>query len=496
MSSSVEFVPLGGTVDRTGNRPGIGGSAYALIDKSTSSAILVDCGAYPHRHASRERETEIALGVDDSETDAYMVVGEDIIPDMPDFSHDSLSGYIDVSLTDLSELNMPGFEPLAGIDKILVIVTHAHVDHIGALPSFVKVFPSATVCMTQATLDISMWSWRDSLRIAAQDGHMLLYDENDIDELRDNIKIICNGGKMELGPFSATFFPAGHILGAIGVYVTPTSKTVRMPNVFFTGDSSVAPQHTIPSAQFPTKRVDILITDSTYGGERDREERTIVENRIAEAVLQCLLNGGRVLCPVLTVGRSAELYATLYKYGIVDRFPVYIDGAARTMAEIYAEHGCAPPGMLDRFLVGKARRESINRSDDPHVMIVSGGMLNGLAILHAAQYAPRAKDLILYSSYLAPCSHAAKMMRTRPGQRFVLWDASKKRVILNTTLRAQVMQYGYIAHLLHEETLEMVNQMRPSRTFTVHGDDQAMDALISDSPWHMEKAYLGERYKL
>ena len=269
-----------------------------------------------------------------------------------------------------------------------------------------------------------------------------------------------------------------------------------MPRVFFTGDSSVTPQHTIPSAQFPTETVDILITDSTYGGERDREERAIVENRIAEKVLQCLLNGGRVLCPVLTVGRSAELYATLYKYGIVDRFPVYIDGAARTMAEIYDEHGCAPPGMLDRFLVGKAKRDSVNRSDEPHVMIVSGGMLNGLAILHAAQYAPRAKDLILYSSYLAPCSHAAKMMKTRPGQPFVLWDAAKKKIVLKTTLRAQVMQYGLIAHLLHEETLEIIDQMRPRRTFTVHGDEQAMNALISDSPWHMEKAYLNERYKL
>ena len=114
MSGNIEFVPLGGTVDITGHRPGIGGSAYALIDKDSSSAVLVDCGAYPHSHEGRERETEIALGFDEFENMTFSKVGSVFIPDMPEFCSNTLSGVVDVNLADLSELNMPGFEPLEG----------------------------------------------------------------------------------------------------------------------------------------------------------------------------------------------------------------------------------------------------------------------------------------------------------------------------------------------------------------------------------------------
>ncbi len=147
-----------------------------------------------------------------------------------------------------------------------ILVTHAHLDPIGALPILCQRFPFTPVYATAPTIDLTRVQLLDSLRIMAEEaeveGELPLYSKAAVETLLARMIPTTPLRPMRPSPDGpeVTFFPAGHIIGACSLGIAG-----REARVFVSGDLSVDNQRTIPGMRPPRFRADVAIFESTYG---------------------------------------------------------------------------------------------------------------------------------------------------------------------------------------------------------------------------------------
>ncbi len=478
----LEFIALGGTLDRKKEKPSIGGTSNVLLHKESSTAIVSDFGAYHLSAEERARQTEIMLQL---EVPKIEEIGPLQLPILPMLQSRILSDNEFAYLAEATATSCPDVSLLRNVRNIYLIGTHAHADHIGLLPYFKAQFPRAHVMMTRPTLELSLWSWKDTLKIADREGHKILFNFWDINNCQKEVKIINVGDTIAAGPFTLEIFSAGHILGAVSVLVKFKSES-STTRIFFTNDISLHDQRSVAGATLPAGKIEYLISESTYAG-RDQPDRVKVEQELVRDIEECLENGGKVLCPTLAVGRSSELFQILLDHGITKRYEVYIDGAACETNRIYESHGAVDQSVLEHFVSqGTAERSRIIRSKKPLVMIAPSGMLTGgHAVEYAIVWGPDPKNLICLSSYQDPCSPGHQLTRVSPGQRVSFFE--------NTfTFNAQVKKYILSAHVDGKNLVELVDRLSPQETYLVHGVEGNMEMLAAQIGRNVYKTYIEE----
>ena len=184
---------------------------------------------------------------------------------------------------------LPDFGLLAtrGLPTVdAVVQTHAHFDHSGALPVFHQQYPATPVYMTPPTQALISILLQDALRIAKSqceaEGDLPPFPPAAVESLMTRIVPVPFDTPTTLGSTSlvATWFPAGHILGAaaVGIEGNDHGKTVR---VLFSGDLAVGNQLTVPGMPVPSafRRPDVLVIESTYGN-RLHSPRPAEEQRL------------------------------------------------------------------------------------------------------------------------------------------------------------------------------------------------------------------------
>ena len=474
----VQFVAFGGALDPKRVLPPIGQSAYALIDWASKTALLVDYGARYLSYEERVKQSNQILSLLPPKQDFVEVEGQKIRK-LPKLT----SEILDTDETHFVFDNFPNDTLLKEMKQIFVVITHAHNDHCGALPFLKRQFPGVRIFLTKPTLAIAGWSWRDNLKIASRNGEPTLYSIWDIQHLEKSVSFIECLRPFEAGPYRVTCREAGHILGAVNVFVeTPDGK-----NIFFTGDTSFYNQSTVMRAEFPSV-ADVLVSEATYAGHAARPRREVQEELVGD-VEQCLRASGRVLCPSFAVGRSAELLETFREYGVAERFPVYLDGAACETASIYMEYGALPKEAGAHFIESPRERERIIQSDKPLVVIAPSGMLTGgYAIGYARAWIEEKANLIAFSSYQDGCSPGHRLLNIQHGSRIRFNDEILK-------LSAYVKNYPLSAHMDGRDLEWLIRHMRPQETFLVHGNESEMEAAILGAK-NMHKTFLGESYSL
>jgi Cft2 family RNA processing exonuclease len=399
-------------------------------------------------------------------------------------------------LPDLAAISQTSKQAHAGqLDAVLL--THAHMDHSGALPVLHQHFPGVPVYATAPTRGLVEVLLRDSINImrarAESEQELPLYSAPAVESLLEKMIPVPFGSPMEIGRsgVTATWFPAGHILGAssIGIEGVEQGRSIR---VLFSGDIAVADQLTVPGMLPPAAfRPDVLIIESTYG-DRMHSPRELEEQRLVEMVAGVIEQRGKLLIPAFAIGRAQEVALMLLKQFRAKKlasFPVWIDGMVKTVCGVYSQypahqtpyarrliekHGNPFFNIVDeiRQVTSPAEREKV-LSGDPCVIIASSGMLTGGAsAFYAQQIVNDERNGIAITGYQDEES---------PGRQLLaLAEAETREVtVAGKTLEVKcgVEKYALSAHADCNEIAGLIEAINPREVVLVHGEGQSRESL-------------------
>lgn len=386
--------------------------------------------------------------------------------------------------------DLSGIADAGGVDEILV--THAHLDHTGALPLVHGAFPRAPVRMTEPTLGLLRVLLQDALKVmdqkAGQEGEIPLYPPAAVEALLARAQGVRFLEPVPLcdGALRATFYPAGHVLGAASVGIeTPEG------NLLVTGDVSLTDQLTISGMPRPRFRPDVVVCESTYGA-RLHASRRAEEQRLEDTVLSVLRDGGKVLIPAFALGRAQEVLLVLRRLLAREGAPlatVHADGMVRAICAAYAQYAeYLSPSLRDRARAGRGlfftadgrvrpvqgagEREAI-ASGGPCVIVSSSGMLaGGPSAWYAARLSGDPAALIALTGYQDEESPGRRLLELAGG-------ATRELVLDGRTLeaRCRVATYGLSAHADGQELAQLLRALAPRDVVLVHGDAAARRGL-------------------
>ena len=375
-------------------------------------------------------------------------------------------------------LDAPEFD----IQKLdAVIITHAHLDHVGLLPFLFKLGWKGPVYMTEPTRDLAALVCLDYIKVSEQQNKQSLYSSSEIREMLKHTITLNYGEVTDITPdIKITFNNAGHILGSAMVHLNIGNG---LHNILYTGDFKFSKTRLLdpPKTIFP--RLETVIMESTYGGKNDiHPSREETEKKFLEAVKETLSEGGKVLIPVLAVGRAQEILLLIIdavKQGILPPVDVYLEGVLWETTMIHTaypeflskelkeeiERGENPFEAEFIYRASPKDRENIMNENKPAIIIATSGMMNGGPIVDYFRLgAEDPRNLLAFVSYQA---------RGTLGR--LILDGAKE-VNINGELvkvRLKVQRFeGFSGHADRKELLKFVSKLnpKPKNVVIVHGE--------------------------
>lgn len=296
-----------------------------------------------------------------------------------------------------------------------VIITHAHLDHIGRLPMLVKNGYHGPIYATEATIELTAITLKDALGIMThrqeRNNQPPLYDETDLRRTLDLFEPIDYRQKKQLfGKDTVTLFDAGHILGSASVLLEAGAK-----KLVFSGDIGYWPNTLLPKPD-PPEEADLVVTEATYGGVK-RQEKMDRLGTIKAVVEEVIARRGVLLVPAFAIERSQEILFLLHYLFIQHQLPpipVYLDSPLAIEAlEVFERHqellakSSQTGGDVFSFkgLVltpTGADSKEINHEPPPKMIIAGSGMMEGGRIHHhLKRYLSHPETLLLVVGYQA-----------------------------------------------------------------------------------------------
>ena len=287
-------------------------------------------------------------------------------------------------------------------DLDAILISHGHLDHIGALPTVIQDAPEVPIYATRPTKDIMEVQLKPSRVDEAFIDVQVVneFNEERVQRVIENIAPTEWNEPIQLRNCQVTFFRAGHILGASMIYIESDAG-----NVLFSGDFTPFDQMTVPGYKLPHDlEVDLLIVESTYGYQEVRHTNDVALEREAFAlkIARCLEKNGKALIPAFAIGRSQEvalILQSLIHEGKLEPFTIYIDGLAQYFCEIYERHKVK---VFDSNIQKAPRDLEGNLDVFSGIIVASSGMLldKSASAKYAEKILPDPRSAIFFSGYL------------------------------------------------------------------------------------------------
>ncbi len=383
----------------------------------------------------------------------------------------------------------------------VIIVTHCHLDHLGALPIACRAHPQAPVMMSVPSAQLAERLLRNSVNVmrreAEENGKQdaILYTMTDVKRAMGRIAAMSFGQTRRLGvgteEVEVTFFPSGHVAGAAAIELRHKHRSI-----FFTGDVQFDAQRIVGGAKFPVRRFDTIVTETTRGATERQEgkDRESEVARLVHAVARTLERGGSVLIPVFALGRMQEVFLILHEAVSkkqLQRPPVFAAGLGMDicnyMDEITRNTGLANfhRSVLRELNVKPPPRNLIpgREPKEAGIFVLSSGMMveRTPSYAMAASLLGRAENSVMFVGYCDPDTAGGRLLATSRGDTFVF-----ETLDYQTTLKAGVERFELTGHADREELLEFALQSDPRAIVLNHGDPPARqwfaDAIAEQAP--------------
>ena len=399
----------------------------------------------------------------------------------------------------LKALNWEPFPvPPAEVDAILL--THAHIDHTGYLPRLVRQGFRGPIYATEATCALLEILLPDSAYLQEQDAAyankkgysrhkpaLPLYTATDAEQTLEQLQAVSFDRPLSLAGITATWRPAGHILGSAILEVDVVGQTYSQ-RIVFSGDLGRYDSE-IMKAPTAVNAADILLVESTYGNRSHGEGS--LEDALVDVVEFVVTWGGVLLIPSFAVGRTQQVLYYMRKLQDQGRIPglsIFIDSPmAVDVSHIYChfgdDHNLDVNLLMDERVCPLRCREThfvreveeskvLNTMPGPAVIISASGMLTGGRILHHLKWRlPDARNAVLFVGYQAEGTRG----------RLLLNGAEQVRIHgQQVPVRARIASVSALsAHADRDELLRWLSgfEVPPHHTFVVHGEPEASNAL-------------------
>jgi metallo-beta-lactamase family protein len=426
----------------------------------------------------------------------------------------------------LKELRLRNWEepPFNAASVNAVIITHAHIDHTGYLPRFVRHGFRGPVYCSRGTAELMKILLPDAARLQEEEAdyrnrHKItkhlpalpLYTEQDAREALKLLQVVPNTGEQVrvVKGFTAEFRIAGHILGSSQVLVHVEGEEPR--SVLFSGDLGKYDQPIIRDPETPPG-CDYLVVESTYGNRLHDVERP--KEALERIIKDAAAHGSAVLIPAFAVGRAQEIVYFIRELENEKRIPVLpvcVDSpmaAAATQAyarrteeqdDEYAKALKTNPTPLrtHSMLACSTRQDSkkINGMEGARIIISASGMMNGGRILHhALRLLPDENATVVFVGYQAAGTTGRRIS-----------DGEKQVKILGqwVPVRCKLEKIGgFSAHADWKEVVRWLEGMPtpPKKVFITHGEPEAATAMAARLRerfgWTIEVPQYGEKFDL
>jgi metallo-beta-lactamase family protein len=399
------------------------------------------------------------------------------------------------------QLRLRNWQPLPLDPKRIksVVLTHAHIDHSGYLPLFVRNGFAGPVYCTKATRDLCAIMLPDAAHLQEEEARyankrgfskhkpaLPLFTKEDAERALKRLHPVDFDEPVQLKQRStARFLPSGHILGASMIMIETAGK-----KVLFSGDLG-RPNDPVMRPPSLVGNADVLILESTYG---DRlHSKADPEEELGAHLSRALGRGGIVVIPAFAVGRAQTLLyllSRLKKAGKLTNVPIYLNSpmavdATRIFQTYQSQHRlsveeCAAACRVAEFVNSPDASKELNSRQGPMIIVSASGMATGGRVIHHIKaFAPDPKNLILFSGFQAGGTRGANM----------LGGAETVRIHgTDIPVRAEVANLESLSgHADYAEILEWLKSFRqaPGKIFLTHGEPAATDQLRQ----HIEAAF-------
>ena len=378
--------------------------------------------------------------------------------------------------------NIPEFD-ISQLDAI--IITHAHLDHVGLLPYLYKMGYKGPVYMTAPTRDIAALLALDFIGVAYKQAAAPLFNSKDIKEMVKHSICLNYNEVTDVTPdVRLTFYNSGHVLGGAMVHLNIGNGS---HNLLYAGDYKYAKTRLLDPAITVFPRVETVITESTYGSRNDiLPPRAESEEEFINIINKTIERGGKVLIPELGLGRAQESMLVIedaIKTGKMKKVPVYIDGmiwdinaihtaypdflSSKLKSEVFQDKNPFTSELFSRVGSPQERKKVIEGG--PCIVLATSGMLvGGASVEYFKEFAGNKNNSLIFVCYQGIGSLGRQVQEGIKETKMIV-DGKEERVEINFEVNTLK---GFTAHAGRNEIMSFFNNMkpRPKRVIINHGE--------------------------
>ena len=374
------------------------------------------------------------------------------------------------------------------IDSILV--SHAHIDHIGALPYYLKLFPHLRPFMTVPTAYLSQIMLRNSYHLLKTEYNIepVHYDTTFVDMLFNVTKPYPYLEEFNLIPFqysnekpiTCTFYEAGHILGSACSLIKYGNK-----NILYTGDICKQNQTLIPGINLPKDKIDILIIESTSSeNDSQKTDRKSITQDFVLSISDVLHSGGSVLIPVFALGKSQEMLNILNSAMNDNKLPrvdIYTGELHRRVAAVYDIFNYNIPRIQKGFSFKDIEQKPLNRNVQendflftPGIALAPSGMVDKGTLSYelTVKMIGNRNHAIFFVGYTDPDSSGFIVKNSKNGD-----IINNGRFPKELKVESQINTFRFSAHAGFEDIVDIIMKINPGIVLPVHGTIEGQKRL-------------------
>ncbi len=341
-----------------------------------------------------------------------------------------------------------------------VIVSHAHLDHCGAIPfyKFKKVY------CTHPTADLMFITWRDTLNLTKA------YKEEDIQQAMESIECLNYYEERQITEnIKFKFYNAGHILGSASIYLEADVK-----KILYTGDINEGISRTLLPADTDIDEIDVLIIESTYGSPLDiKPARKTLEKQLIDEIAETIENGGKVIIPVFAIGRAQEILLIINNYmrsGKLKEVPIYTDGSLIHATAVYMSYiNWLNPKIknmvenrINPFGEIKKADERLVFNKEPCIVVSTSGMVQGGPVLKYLKLLKDPKNKLILTGYQAEGTLGREL---EEGAKEI--QPFKNKIPIN----GKVVKIEFSAHGDYNSLVRYIKKIpKPEKAIVMHGE--------------------------